>query len=74
MMGLILAIVNYEIEVNMKFNALDPKAVPNAIDTDRNQKAPTNLLRLIILFTTVLACFCLVMRHRYKTEWLNEYF
>ena len=36
MMGLILAIVNYEIEVNMKFNALDPKAVPNAIDTDRN--------------------------------------
>ena len=66
-MGLILAIINYEIEVNMQFTVLDPKTVPNASDTARNQKAPTNLLRLIILFTTILACLCLVMRHRYKT-------
>lgn len=74
MIGLALAVANYEIDMSNSYDLLDPKLTPNAMDDPRNQKTATNMVRLIIMITTLLAVFCLVMRHRYKVQWLNEYF
>ena len=40
----------------------------------RNRHASTNIVRLIILITTLLAVTCLIMRNYYKVQWLNKYF
>ena len=34
----------------------------------------TTLVRLLATMTTVLACICLIMRHKTKIDWLNNYF
>ena len=32
------------------------------------------MVRLIILATSILSVLCVILRHRYKIEWLNNYF
>ena len=74
MIGLALAVANYEIEMSSQYELLDPKLHKNAMDDPRNQKTATNMVRMIILITTLLAVGCLFMRHYYKVQWLNLYF
>jgi hypothetical protein len=74
MIGLALAVANYEIDIVNFQTKLDPDRIPNAMDDPRNAKDSTNLVRLIILITTILAIVCLIIRHYYKIEWLNKYF
>ena len=74
MIGLALAVANYEIEMSSQYELLDPKTHKNAMDDPRNQKTATNMVRMIILITTLLAVCCLFMRHYYKIQWLNLYF
>ena len=74
MIGLALAVANYEIEINDYKTALDPEKYKDAMEDPRNSKDTTNLVRLIILITTILAIVCLIVRHYYKIEWLNKYF
>jgi len=74
MVGLALAVANYEIDMRSGFMPLNPIAHPNAMDDPRNKKASTNMVRLIIMITTFLAVVCLITRHYYKIIWLNKYF
>lgn len=32
------------------------------------------MVRLIILAASILSVICVILRHRYKIEWLNNYF
>ena len=74
MIGLALAVANYEIEMSSQYELLQPNRHKNAMDDPRNQKTATNMVRMIILITTLLAVGCLFMRHHYKIQWLNLYF
>jgi hypothetical protein len=74
MIGLALAVANYEVDMYSNFSPLNPDLYPNAMDDPRNMKASTNMIRLIIMITTLLAIGCLVTRHYYKVVWLNKYF
>jgi hypothetical protein len=69
--GLSLAIANYEIDMSSQYDLLNPSVIPNAMDDPRNRKTSTNLVRMIILITTLLAVGCLIMRHHYKVLWIN---
>lgn len=72
--GLALAVANYEIDMSSQYELLNPQLIPNAMDDPRNKKTSTNLVRMIILITTILAIGSLVMRHHYKVLWINQYF
>jgi hypothetical protein len=48
--------------------------IENAMDDYRLDKRSTNIVRWIILATTILSEICLCMRHFYKVKWLNNYF
>lgn len=74
MTGLALAVANFEVDIQSNYPKLDPEVHKNAMDDPRNKKNSTNMLRLIILITTLLAVACLVTRHYYKILWLNKYF
>jgi hypothetical protein len=66
MIGLALAVANYEIEMSSNYELLKPSVHKNAMDDPRNQKTATNMIRMIIMITTLLAVGCLFMRHYYK--------
>jgi len=77
--GLICAIVNYEVDIgNRKLIIYEvdiiTKNYKNALDTDRFRDGNTALFRYFILLTTILAFFCLIIRHLYKIQWINKYF
>ena len=77
--GLVCAIVNYEIDIlnrNLTIYDVDVIAANNikALETDRFRDGHTQLFRYCILFTTILAFFCLIVRHLYKIQWINKYF
>jgi hypothetical protein len=74
MIGLALAVANYEVDEQGNYAPLDPSKYPNAMDDPRNAKNSTNMVRLIIMITTLLAIVCLITRHYYKILWLNKYF
>ena len=46
---------------------------PDPMEDPRNLHASTNIVRLIILITTILAIGCLIMRQHYKVIWVNTY-
>lgn len=70
--GLLLAISNYEIGVSADY--IPPSLDIDAMDDPRNTHGSTNIVRLIIMITTLMAVGCLIMRHHYKILWLNKYF
>ena len=75
MIGLTLALVNYEIDIANDQIPLDPsKYGDNAMLEPRNQKPTTNMFRLIVMITSLLSAGCLIMKHYYKVLWLNEHF
>ena len=74
MIGLGIAVANWEVDAQMDYNKLDPTKYPKAMDDPRNLKVSTNIIRIIILTTTILAIISLVIRHYYKILWLNKYF
>ena len=74
MIGLILTMINYEYDVVMYKTRLEPDILKNAMDDPRNAKNTTNLVRMVVLMTTVMSIICLIMRHYYKREWFNKYF
>lgn len=74
MLGLSLQVANYEIDQDSNFTLLDPiKYKGDAMLEPRNQKTTTNMLRLIIMITSLLAIVCLTTRHYYKMIWMNNY-
>lgn len=73
MIGLALAVANYEIEMLEDFGEYEP----NNFSKDRHphpKNLQRNMVKVIVFVTTVLAVGCLTMRHYYKILWLNKYF
>ena len=62
MVGLVLALANYEIDMHVNYEPLNPARYPNAMDDPRNAHESTNIIRLIILITSLLAIACLIIR------------
>ena len=74
MIGLALAVANYEIEMLDEFGysvGSKHSEKQRVIDPDNVQR---NLVKAIVAFTSLLAVGCLAMRHYYKILWLNKYF
>lgn len=74
MVGLVLAIIDYEFDVQIRYVKPDPIAFPNAMDDERNQHKFTHMIRLINLITTLIAVYSLFKRQMVKVEWVNTYF
>ena len=74
MIGLGIAVANWEVDANLNYDPLQPHKYKNAMDDPRNKKVSTNIIRIIILVTTILALVTLIMRHYYKNLWINKYF
>lgn len=72
--GLVLTVVQWEINANSYFDPSDPAKFADAINDPRNRSVSSKMTRLVVLITTILALYCLVKRHEYKTQWLNQYF
>lgn len=76
--GLILAIVNYEVDIsNKKMRIYDVdivKEVANAMETDRFRDGHTIPTRYLMAVATILSVISLVARHKQKVKWINEYF
>ena len=77
--GLILALINYEMDISNKdYVIYDVDVITtkyeDAMQTDRFRVGHSVLLRYFILITTILAIVCLVARHQYKIKWMNKYF
>jgi len=62
LIGLVLAVVDYEIVAAMNYKKHDPESFPNPMEDVRNQQGSTNIVRLIIVITTALAIGCLSIR------------
>jgi len=74
MLGLALQIANYEIDQDSNFVILNPEKYKwHAMLEPRNRKSTTNMLRLIIMITSLLAIGTLITRHYYKMQWINKY-
>ena len=72
--GLVVAMVNYEIDKAMPYHARDPIKYPSAMDDPTNAQPYTNIIRMITLLTTLMAVVCLVKRHHYKAKWKSDHF
>jgi hypothetical protein len=71
---LALQIANYEIDQDSNFVILNPEKYKwHAMLEPRNRKSTTNMLRLIIMITSLLAIGTLITRHYYKMQWINKY-
>lgn len=44
------------------------------MDDPMNANKYTNIVRMLVLMLSVFGTVCLVLRHKYKTEWKLKYF
>jgi hypothetical protein len=72
--GFIISIILYEFSILSNYEIFDMVKYPNAIDHPRVDNLFTEILRIIILTTTLLAVVTLIIRHYYKYIWLNCFF
>ena len=76
--GLILAIINYELDVQGDEFDFDPKKIidegKSAMDMKKFTDGWTRSIRWAILITSMISLFCLINRHQYKIHWINLYF
>ena len=79
-LGLIVAIIMYEIDVKYQVVAItakDMKSVPyngNAMETPRFTNTYNIASRWIICGTSFIAIVFLIKRYQLKTRWVNHYF
>ena len=73
MSGLTLAVINYEFEIGANLEPIDIEAHPSPMTLPRVNRGQTNLVRLIVMITTILAIICLVTRHYFRCVWLNSF-
>ena len=74
LIGLVLAVVDYEIRADLDYIKPNPTEYPDPMMDYRNARSSTNIVRLIIMITTVLAIGCLCIRQYFKVKWVNLYF
>lgn len=74
LIGLAMVMSNYELNVHVDEDPHDPEKYSDPMNDPRNLRMTTTLVRIMATVTTALACFCLIMRHKAKIEWLNNYF
>lgn len=75
MIGLLLAIINFEYDIYcMRHNAVLIENNPQARFHPRNTTMFAKVCRIVTALSTVLSIICLFMRHKYKLKWVNKYF
>lgn len=72
MIGLLIYIVHYE-AVICKTPYEKTIIRPDGMEDQRNQHTSTNIVRLSIALTSILAITCICMRQYYKVLWINRY-
>lgn len=72
--GLLLSICTYEIDVTHNLKAHDPKLYPDPMDLPRNVSKYACIGRWITIVSTIFSLICLIMRHHYILKWINKYF
>ena len=60
--GLLLNIIDYEYDLQLKYVRPDAVLYPDPMKDPRNHHAMTDIIRLVIMITTILAIISLVMR------------
>ena len=71
-MGLVLYMFHYE-TVIIKTPYEKRVILPDGMDDPRNQHMSTNIIRMAIAITSILAIGCICMRQFYKVLWINTY-
>jgi hypothetical protein len=76
--GLLLAIINYELDIRNKELKFDPKEIMDkgitAMEMQKFKDPYTRAIRWAILATSMISLICLINRHQYKIRWINLYF
>lgn len=73
MVGLILAIINFEHDTTISEDAIDLNVWPDPMKHPRNTNSTACILRMIIALTSVLSLITLYMRHFYQMKWVNNF-
>lgn len=74
MSGIFMSMVEYEIALGKRQIGVEVFVgddLPDAMSMDRFTEVYTNILRYITLATSIAAMFCLILRRKYKIEWIN---
>lgn len=71
--GLLLGIFNYEYGVYLIKDALDPEKYEDPMHDPRNLNIVSQICRLGITSTSILACIFLYQRQKYKKEWVTRF-
>jgi hypothetical protein len=74
LLGLFIAMIDFEIDVLYVKEPLDPIKYPNAMDDPRNILKSQYILRILNMFTTIVSLIFLFFRHYYKRIWMNTFF
>ena len=74
MSGVVLAIIDYEIDIMTFIQKIDPTIYDNALKHPRNVSDTQDILRWINIFTTSISLTCLFLRHYYKRVWQNTFY
>ena len=73
MIGLVLAIVNFELDVNNDLIKSQNKDGQNAMESDRFNEVYVEPIRYTIFGTTIAAILMCIIRHLVKSEWIKKY-
>lgn len=74
MFGLLLAIVDKEYHIRTYTEIIDIKTYPDANMLPRVTDWNTDVTRISITITTVMAMMCLIIHQYYNGEWMETYF
>ena len=75
MIGTALAVVIYEIDVhNWNDHLIDTSSYPNPMDHPRNSYPWINPVRMVIVATSLISIYFLILRQYYKRIWINNFF
>lgn len=73
MVGLVLAILNFEHDVKNNSEPIDKEAYPDPMSHPRNTDYKSCIFRMIIALTSAVSLVCLYMRHLYQLKWMNKF-
>ena len=73
MMGLLFAIIYYEHAVHSHSGPLNPKEFPNPLTLKRNTGSHSDICKLVIMITTIMAVVFLYLRQKSVVQWESRF-
>ena len=71
--GLIIGMINYEYGVYVIKDVLNPEKYPDPMEDPRNNSMVSQICRIAITTTSIMACICLYFRQKFKINWSSKF-